>query len=236
MPLTPTPVHAKFAEMASPPLTGRLRAVLFDFDGTLADTYPGIAASVNFVRAGYGLPPISIDEVRRNVGRGPAYLMEQTVPAGDVNGNVERYKAHQPSVMLSGTHLFPGVADALAALKALSLKLGICSNKPRALTRELLAYFRLANLIDVALGPEDVALPKPAPEILKMALERLKVNPGEALYVGDMVVDIETARGAGVQVWVVATGSNDRATLEAGRPDRMLASLRDLPALLDGHG
>ena len=226
----------KFAEMANPALTGRLRAVLFDFDGTLADTYPGIAASVNFVRAGYGLPPISIDEVRRNVGRGPAYLMEQTVPAGDVNGNVERYKAHQPSVMLSGTHLFPGVAEALAALTALSLKLGICSNKPRALTVELLAYFRLAKLIDVVLGPEDVLRPKPDPQILKMALERLTISPAEALYVGDMVVDIETARGAGVQVWVVATGSNDRGTLEAGRPDRLLGGLRELPTLLDGRG
>ena len=57
----------------------------------------------------------------------------------------------------------------------------------------------------------------------------------EALYVGDMVVDIETARGAGVRVWVVATGSNDRATLEAGRPDRLLGSLRELPGLLDGQ-
>lgn len=221
--------------MASPVKSGRLRAVLFDFDGTLADTYPGIAASVNHIRAGYGLPPISLDEVRRNVGRGPAYLMEQTVPAGDVNDNVERYKAHQPSAMHSGTHLFPGVAAALAALKAVALKLAICSNKPRALTLDLLSYFRLANCIDVVVGPEDVPRPKPAPEMLTMALERLHVSPAEALYVGDMVVDIETARGAGVRVWVVATGSNDRATLEAGRPDRLLESLRELPALLAGQ-
>jgi 2-phosphoglycolate phosphatase len=209
-----------------------LRAVLFDFDGTLADTYPGIAASVNHIRAGYGLPAISVDEVRRKVGRGPAYLMEQTVSAGDVEENVERYKAHQPSVMLSGTRLFPGVAETLAALKAIPLQLAICSNKPRALTLELLDYFALAPMIDLVLGPEDVPRPKPAPEMLLQALARLHIKAREALYVGDMVVDIETARAAGVAVWVVPTGSDERGALEAGRPDRLLASLQELSELL----
>src|SRR5262249_50485781 len=92
--------------------------------------------------------------------------------------------------------------------------------------------FGLAPMIDVVLGPEDVARPKPAPDMLLLGLERLQINAAEALYIGDMVVDIETARAAGVAVWVVPTGSNDRATLEAGRPDRLLESLQELPSLL----
>ncbi len=210
----------------------KIRAVLFDFDGTLADSYPAIAASVNHVRSHHGLPPLPIDEVRRYVGRGPAYLIEHTVPVGDVAPNTARYKAHHPSVMKSGTHLFPGVAEALSALSQRGYHLAVCSNKPRAFTVELLDYFHIGDIFDLVVGPEDVPRPKPAPDMLKKALQRLKMPATAALYVGDMVVDIETARGANTAVWVVPTGSNDRATLEAGKPDRVLSSLGELADLL----
>jgi phosphoglycolate phosphatase len=210
----------------------RFRAVLFDFDGTLADTYPGITASVNHVRGLHGLAPLPEEEVRKHVGRGPPYLMTRTVPAGDVAENVARYKQHQPQVMRSGTRLFPGVAEALAALKDLGLLLAICSNKPRAFTVGLLHHFGMAARLDLVLGPEDVARPKPAPDMIVQALRRLKIARSEALYIGDMVVDIETARAAGVAVWVVPTGSDERETLAGSVPDRLLERLADLPALL----
>jgi phosphoglycolate phosphatase len=211
-----------------------LRAVLFDFDGTLGDSYPAIAASVNHVRAGYGLAPLPIAEVRPHVGRGPDYLLRHTVELGDARANVAAYKAHHPSVMREGTHLFPGVAEALRALHRKGLRLAICSNKPVIFTKELLEYLQIAQFVEIALGPEDVARPKPAPDMLRAALSRLEIRPDEALYVGDMVVDIETARAAGVMIWVVATGSDDVDTLARARPDRMLAGLHELAVLLAG--
>src|SRR5690348_14007356 len=149
------------------------RAVLFDFDGTLADSYPAITASVNHVRAAHGLPPLPEPEVRRHVGRGPAYLIEHTVPGSDPKADVARYRAHHPSVMRTGTRLFPGVAEALAALKRHGLLQGVCSNKPKAFTRELLDHLGIAPFIDEVLGPEDVPRPKPSPEMLRVALRRL---------------------------------------------------------------
>ncbi|HEY7423190.1 MAG TPA: HAD-IA family hydrolase, partial [Gemmataceae bacterium] len=182
-----------------------LRAVLFDFDGTLGDSYPAITASVNHVRARHGLPPLSEPEVRRHVGRGPHYLLGHTVPAGAIETNIAAYRAHHPSVLREGTRLLPGAADVLRALHARGLRLGICSNKPVAFTRELIAYLGVQSFLDVVLGPEDVPRPKPAPDMLRAALARLNVPAREALYVGDMVVDIQTARGAGIAVWVVPT-------------------------------
>src|ERR1700736_4352992 len=82
---------------------GSPRAVLFDFDGTLVDSYPAITASVNHVRACRGRPPLAEAEVRKHVGRGPAYLLEHTVPGTDVEADLERYRAHHPSVLRSGT-------------------------------------------------------------------------------------------------------------------------------------
>jgi HAD superfamily hydrolase (TIGR01509 family) len=134
--------------------------------------------------------------------------------------------------MRSETRLFPGVARVLASLKQRGFHLAICSNKPRAFTVALLDYFQIGESIDLVVGPEDVPRPKPAPDMLKKALKKLRVASKAALYVGDMVVDIETARGAHTAVWVVPTGSNDRATLEAGNPDRVLDSLGELADLL----
>jgi phosphoglycolate phosphatase len=213
-----------------------LRAVLFDFDGTLADCYLGITASVNHVRALHGLPPLSVAEVRPDVGHGPAHLLRTTVPEGDPAANVAAYRAHHLTVMRNGTHLMPGAAEALAALKGRGLRLAVCSNKAVAFTRELLAYLGVASYLDAVLGPEDVARPKPAPDMLTAALQRLRVAPREALYVGDMCVDVETARAAGVTVWVVPTGSDGAEALARARPDHLLHGLAEVPELIERWG
>jgi phosphoglycolate phosphatase len=207
---------------------GAIRAVLFDFDGTLADAYAGITASVNHVRAAHGLPPLAEAEVRQHVGRGPAYLLTHTVPGADLDADLARYRAHHPTVMRSGTRLLPGAAACVAALRRAGKKLAVCSNKPAPFTRSLLDHLGLAPLIDAVIGPEDVPRPKPAPDMLLLGLERLGVRPDEALYVGDMTVDIATARAAGVRVWGVPTGSEERAALAAAGPDRLLRDLHEL--------
>jgi phosphoglycolate phosphatase len=212
-----------------------LRAVLFDFDGTLADSYPAITASVNHVRALHGLPALPQAEVRRHVGRGVVHLMNQTVPVGELEANIAAYREHHPSVLKSGTHLFPGVAEVLHTLAASGRSVGICSNKPVAFTRELIHILGIADVVSVVIGPEEVARPKPAPDMLLAALKRLGVSASQALYIGDMVVDIETARAAGVTVWVVPTGSEERDALERAHPDRLLDGLADLASLVLGE-
>lgn len=211
----------------------KFQAVLFDFDGTLADSYPAITASVNHVRAAHGLPPLGEAEIRQHVGRGLYWLLERTVPGmSDRERDAARYRVHHPTVMLQGTRLLPGATEALRAAKEAGLRTGVCSNKPRRFTEKLLDHLALAPVVDVVLGPEDVPKPKPAPDMLNAALRKLGLDPKAALYVGDMTVDIETARQAGVTVWVVPTGSDDRAALEAARPDRILEDLTRLATLL----
>lgn len=204
-------------------------AVIFDFDGTLADSYAAIAASVNHVRAQRGLPALPIDEVKRHVGRAAAYLLTHTVPVGALADNLAIYRAHHPTVITLLTHLLPGAADLLSALQRAGKKLGLCSNKPRVFSEQVLEHLGLRAYFGAVLGPEDVPLPKPAPDMLRLALERLGVASAQTLYIGDMIVDIQTARSAGVRVWVVPTGSEERRALEEAKPDRLLA---DLPEML----
>jgi len=215
-------------------LLRQCEAVLFDFDGTLADSYSAIAASVNHVRALRGLPAIALDEVKRNVGRGADYLLTHTVPGGDLTQDLACYRAHHPSVMTTHTHLLPGARELITSLHRAGKKLGLCSNKPRLFSEGILKHLEIAPYFSVVLGPEDVALPKPAPDMLCLALERLHVHRVNALYVGDMTVDIQTARAAGVCVWIVPTGSDERAVLEAERPDRLLGGLPEMVAEVGG--
>jgi phosphoglycolate phosphatase len=205
-------------------------AVVFDLDGTLIDSYPAIAASVNFVRAEHGLAPLSVAEVKQHVGRGPDYLLSHTVAGYVKEIDQARYRQHHPTVMFELTTLLPGAAEVLRALHEAGKRVGLCSNKPRPFSCELLRHLGVAGYFDVVLGPEDVAQPKPAPDMLLTALARLGLPADRVLYVGDMTVDIETARAAGVAVWTVPTGSDPRPKLAAARPDRLLNYLGDLLA------
>ncbi|MGL4554338.1 MAG: HAD family hydrolase [Gemmataceae bacterium] len=202
------------------------RAALFDLDGTLIDSFAAIASSVNHVRGLRGLPPLTEPEVTRHVGRGAARLMADAIGDGDPAENLAAYSAHHPTVIRPLTRLLPGAAEALAALHGEGKLLGICSNKPVAFTRELIDHLGLGPLLSAVLGPEDVGRPKPAPDMLVEAMRRLKVTAAQTLYVGDMTVDVETGRAAGVTVWAVATGIHSAEQLAGAA--RVMRSLSEL--------
>jgi phosphoglycolate phosphatase len=208
----------------------RFRAVLFDFDGTLADSYAAITASVNHVLEHHGRPTLTVAQVRSLVGHGLENLMTTILPGIDPQAAARLYRAHHPSVMGSHTRLLPGVAEGLAALKEAGVKLGVCSNKPAYFTRALLKTLNIDGYFDAVLGPDDAGAAKPDPAMVHKALEALGVPKEGALYVGDMEVDIETGRRAGVETWVMPTGSHDEATLRAARPVRVYPGMSQVIA------
>ncbi|MBM3983106.1 MAG: HAD-IA family hydrolase [Planctomycetes bacterium] len=214
-----------------------ITAALFDFDGTLADSFAAIAASTNHVRASYGLPALPEAEVRGYVGYGLAQLMADLAPGAPVDEAVARYRAHHAGVMVAETRLMPGVAAALAELARRGVRMGVCSNKRVEFTRELVAALGLAEYFACVLGPDDVGQrAKPDPAMLLEGVNRLGTAATETLYVGDMIVDVQTARAAGLPVWVVTSDGTGTFTPVAGLgPDRVLRSFADLPAAL-GEG
>jgi phosphoglycolate phosphatase len=149
--------------------------------------------------------------------------------------------------MIAETRLMPGVAETIPELARRGLCLGVCSNKRVEFTRQLVQALGLNEYFACVLGPEDVGnRPKPDPAMLLEALTRLKVSPAEAVYVGDMVVDVQTGRAAGVPVWIISSprasevvrhagqtdGTSEFAPEDGASPDRVLRSFAELPELL----
>jgi 2-phosphoglycolate phosphatase len=206
----------------------RFHAVLFDFDGTLADSYAAITASVNHVLDHFARPELTESQVRSLVGHGLEQLMETILPDIDPKLSARIYRDHHPSVMGRLTKLLPGVAEGLIKLRENGIRMGICSNKPTFFTRKLVDQLEINSYFGAIYGPDTVGAPKPNPIMLTKAIHQLDAQPANSLYVGDMIVDIETGRAAGVETWVMPTGSNDKATLEAASADRVFDDMSEV--------
>jgi phosphoglycolate phosphatase len=214
-----------------------ITAALFDFDGTLADSFAAITASTNHVRAHYGLAPMPEAEVRKYVGYGLANLLADLVPGAPLDAAVAVYREHHERVMIPETRLMPGVAETIPELARRGYRLAVCSNKRVEFTRELVRALGLADHFAAVLGPDDVGQrPKPDPAMLLEGLTRLRVSACEAVYVGDMVVDVQTAKAAGVPVWVVLPDGSDPAKPVDWGADRVLHSFTNLLGLLPVAG
>lgn len=203
-------------------------AYLFDLDGTLVDSFRAIQMSVNHVRQVHKLTPLPMDAVRAAVGRGLRKLMELTIPVGDLDKNCALFTAHHPGVIAPGTDVLPGVRETLEGLHGVGARLGVCSNKPLALTTELLNAVGLRPYFSTVFGPERCARPKPAPDMLLGALAELQAAAAETLYVGDMTIDIETGKAAGVEVWVIPSGTQSREVLAGASPQRILNDFSEI--------
>ena len=203
-------------------------AYVFDFDGTLADSFTAITSTINYVRGLRGYPPLALADVKCHVGLGAENLLEQTVPGTEIAVDLPRYREHHPTVMYDQTWLLPGAMETLTTLKSRGRKVALCSNKPRLFSEKLLVRLDIAGCFDAVLGPEDVPHPKPAPDMLLAAVRRLEMAANRVLYVGDMTVDIKAARAAGLTVWTVPTGSDTAEALVAAKPDRLLRELREV--------
>jgi len=203
-------------------------AIVFDLDGTLVDSYEPIAESLNTVRARFGLPPLRLPEVRRAVGHGLPSLIEENIGAERTSEGVSLFRARYRRIFRERTHWLPGVEPTLRVLAARGVPMAITSNKPAYFSRDIVDALGALELFTAVLGPEMVPRPKPDPEMVLMAVETLATPIGKVIYVGDMTIDIETSRRAGLAVAVVPGGSDSREALAAASPDFLLARFEDV--------
>ncbi|MEL6522905.1 MAG: phosphoglycolate phosphatase [Pseudomonadota bacterium] len=176
------------------------RPVIFDLDGTLIDSVPDIAAAANAALAVHGVTPLSMTETRGCVGHGATVFVERARALRGLNADLQEpilqaFLARYESAV-SLTELYPGVLTALERLAAAGHPMAICTNKPIAPTRKVLAHLKLDQFFSVVVGGDSLPVRKPDPAPLRHAIEGL--GGGKVLYVGDSEVDAETAQRADV--------------------------------------
>ena len=212
----------------------KCQAIVFDLDGTLADTAADIREALVRALAAEDLPPVDLASVRLMIGGGPRLLVRRALDrlgVADDKDLVERltdgfhteYIAQHNNL----SRLFPGVEQGLARMKSAGLKLGICSNKPDDLCRLLVGSYDLQKNVDVVLGSGTGLPRKPDPAPLLHVIEKLGATPETSLYVGDSATDVKAARAAGVPVALVSYGYTLRHASQLGA-DTVVDSILDL--------
>ena len=205
---------------------------LFDFDYTLADSSKGIVMCYRNVLERHGHTGISNEQIKRTIGK--TLVDSFAILSGITDTDTleiyrKEYVKEADKYMTANTRLFPETAEVLTRLKAQGAKIGIISTKYRYRIMELLGHALPQGTIDLIVGGEDVQTPKPSPEGVFIALEKLHTEKASTLYIGDSIVDAETAQAAGTDFAGVLHGTTTREEL-AAYPHTDI--MNDLTALL----
>ena len=188
----------------------RLRAVLFDMDGTLLDSAPDFIAISQAMRQAHGLPEIDPQRIADVVSGGASAMVAATFDCATESAEfdalrlefLERYQQHCAVL----TRPYDGILELLADIEAAKLRWGVVTNKPLRFAEPIMQQLGLAERSALLICPDHVQRTKPDPEPMLLACSQLGLQPGEILYVGDDLRDIESGRAAGTRTAAVSWG------------------------------
>jgi 2-phosphoglycolate phosphatase len=187
-----------------------IEAVLFDLDGTLADTAPDMALTVNRMLASRGMPAVAVEQVRPFVSRGARGMVCSafgiTSEHRDFNAMRDEFLRLYGENLVVDTRLFPGMEELLASLESRGIKWGVVTNKFERFARPIIDELGLGKRAAVIVGGDTCPRPKPFPDPLLFAAAAIGVAPMRTLYVGDDERDVQAARAAGMPVVVAGYG------------------------------
>ncbi|WP_339107718.1 HAD-IA family hydrolase [Thioclava sp. GXIMD4216] len=216
-----------------------MQTVVFDLDGTLADTSADLIAAANacFVARGYApvLHPLDDAVIAFHGGRamlreGFGRLGHEDVEAA-IDADFDRLLAHYDAHICVHTTLYPGVVAAIEALREAGYKTAICTNKPEGLAVKLVDQLGIAPLFDALIGADTLPTRKPDPAPYLAAVERAGGAVAQSVLIGDTETDRKTAAAVGVPCVLVTFGPEGEAILRL-EPEAAMASYTILPALV----
>lgn len=190
------------------------KLVIFDLDGTLIDSYAGIKEALNYAQRKLGKKPWGMKEVKRRVGRGLEILIEEAIGKDYIEEGVKLFREKYSKIYKKRTKILPFVKETIDYLYNKNIKLAIASNKPSDFTKKILESFGISNSFSLILGPFEVEKLKPDPEMILKILDKLNIEKDDALYIGDMLLDAETAKNSMIDCILVATGGNSFEELQ----------------------
>ena len=216
-------------------IPGRIRAVLYDFDGTLADSTALIMRCYRHTMSTHlGHVPPDEDWLSGFGMTLETQLRRYARDEAEVEQMLGTWRTYQDGIHDDMLRPFPGAAETVAELDRRGYRLAIVTSKHRRSAMRGMELCGIVSHFDVIITPEDVSQPKPHPEPVLLALDKLGIAPGEALFVGDSPHDVASGKAAGTMTAGVLWGPFPREALEKARPDALLDAQRDVLRLLGG--
>ena len=204
-----------------------VKAILFDLDGTLADTLEALGTTVNDVLTEAGLPTHSMSAYRRFVGNGAKVLMQRAAGEAYHDDLLLQFVAEYDRRCLDDTPPYDGVLNTLDWLKAQGVRLAVVTNKPHAQALKLTEHL-FGDRFDAVYGSQPLYARKPNPEVVLLAMNALGVVKEECVFVGDSDVDVQTAHAAGMPCIGCAYGFRGEEELKAAGADEIVYSFAEL--------
>ncbi|MGQ0446481.1 MAG: HAD-IA family hydrolase [Beijerinckiaceae bacterium] len=212
----------------------RAPLLVFDLDGTLADTADDLIATLNFILAREGLPKIAARDARPMVGGGAKALIQRGLFAHGrslsetrIDEMLADFLAYYEGHLAIDTALFPGVARALDRFEAAGFAFAVCTNKVEYSSILLLTALGVAGRFRAICGKDTFAVSKPDGEAVLQTIARAGGDRGRAVMVGDSKIDIDAARNAGVPVVAVNFGYTSEPVGNF-KPDRVIGHYDEL--------
>jgi phosphoglycolate phosphatase len=213
----------------------RKKIFIFDLDGTLIDAYPAIIKSFNACMRAYGYPSRPASVIKKAVGWGDRKLLEPFVPAGRLPQILACYRKRHAIDLKRHVRWMPFARSLLCYLKKIGAKTAVASNRPTRFTRIIIKHLDAEHLFDKVLCADRLCgssaqgcgrkYYKPHPLILCRVLKALGGRRSEAVYIGDMAIDIQTGKRAGISTVAIATGSSSLRELKRQNPDSLFTDL-----------
>ncbi len=187
--------------------------IIFDLDGTLIDTAPGLADTMNALLASQGRQSMSLDALRPHVSHGAKAIISHAMtatgePASDelVNQLFHEFLPHYRAHMTKTSVPYPGLANCLDELAELGFRMGVCTNRFEASARELLEALRLSDYFSIVTGQDTYGVAKPDPMPVLQTLKSLGGTARNSVFVGDSEIDVAAARASGMPAIVTSFG------------------------------
>lgn len=214
-----------------------IKAVLFDLDGTFADTAPDLGYAINHMREARGLPPLPPSATRPVASLGARGLLHAGFGIGPDHAGYpalrEEFLAIYEKNICRETRLFPGIAELLDAIEKRGLRWGIVTNKAERLARLLLERLQVASRAACIVGGDTTAKFKPHPDPLLAACNAIHEEPRACIYVGDDQRDVEAGHAAGMKAAAVRWGYLNGGEPEHWNADWVVGQPRELLRCLE---
>lgn len=216
-----------------------VKAIMFDLDGTLIDTAPEIAFSINCMLADIGKPALSAAQVRSYIGEGAQMLIKRSISDGESEVDAVLFEQAQGLFFkhyadnVVNSRVFPGVVEGLQMLRDQDLRLACVTNKPERFTRPVLKATGLDQFFELVVSGDTLPGKKPDPIQLLHICAEFKVLEAHAMLVGDSEIDIQAAHAAGCYIVTVPYGYNRGKPIDDRQVDAVIENLTQLPSMLD---